>query len=66
MNFLNFIIYFGFNPEFPTTREISFSENIEYCASIMHNPNLENEFVQNCDLQKTNNYIMMTKKLYRN
>ncbi len=40
----------------------SYPENIEYCVSIMYNPNLEKEFYKNCDLDQVNRYIMDVKR----
>ncbi len=42
--------------------EKSYSENIDYCVSIMYNPNLEQEFYNNCDIKQVNNYIMNVKR----
>jgi len=40
----------------------NYPENIDYCVSIMYNPNLEQEFYVNCDLEQVNKYIMDTKR----
>jgi hypothetical protein len=42
--------------------EKTYPENIDYCVSIMYNPNLEDEFYKNCDLKEVNSYIMDTKR----
>jgi len=61
MELISFFIYFGFMTSNPNLENISFSENIEYCTNIIHNPNLEDEFSSNCDVQETNRYIMLVK-----
>jgi hypothetical protein len=42
--------------------EDTYSENIEYCANIIYNPNLEQEFYANCNLEQVNSYIIDTKR----
>ena len=61
MELLGFLLYFGFNSPNMDLQNISFSENIEYCTNIIHNPNLEQEFMNNCDLEETKRYIMFVK-----
>ena len=43
-------------------QNVSFSENIDYCTNIMHNPTLEKEFYNNCNSDEVNMYIMLVKK----
>jgi len=62
MGLYGFMLYFGFMTINPDLEQVSFSENIEYCTNIIHNPNLEEEFLSNCDLEETNRYIMMVKR----
>jgi len=62
MEIITFFVYFGFMPNNIEYQNISFSENIDYCTNIIHNPNLEDEFYLNCDLEETNEYIMIVKK----
>ena len=64
MELISFFIYFGFLPANIELENISFSENIDYCTNIMHNPNLEDEFINNCSLEETNKYIMLVKNNY--
>lgn len=66
MELLGFFLYFGFMTQNIELQNISFSENIEYCTNIIHNPNLEEEFRKNCDLEETNKYIMLVKTGFRN
>ncbi len=40
----------------------SYPENIEYCANIMHDPSMQQEFYKSCDLDQVNSYIMDTKR----
>jgi Fe2+ transport system protein B len=61
MEIISFFVYFGFMPNNIEYQNISFSENIDYCVNIIHNPNLEKEFYLNCDLEETNKYMMMVK-----
>lgn len=42
--------------------ENTYPENIEYCANIMYNPYLEQEFYANCDIKQVNRYIMDIKR----
>jgi hypothetical protein len=62
MEIITFFVYFGFMSNNIEYQNISFSENIDYCTNIIHNPNLEDEFYLNCDLEETNEYIMIVKK----
>ena len=64
MELLGFFLYFGFMTQNTDLENISFSENIDYCTNIIHNPNLEEEFMSNCDLEETNKYIMLVKNHY--
>jgi hypothetical protein len=64
MNLVTFVLYFGListsiKPEY---ENIVFSENIEYCTNIIHNPEMTQEFLETCDLKQTNKYIMMVKR----
>jgi len=64
MSLTGFVLYFGLmtasvNPDY---KNITFSENIEYCTNIIHNPNLEDEFNSVCSIKETNDYIMMVKR----
>jgi len=61
MELISFFIYFGFITNNPDMQDIGFSENIEFCTNIIHNPNLEEEFRNNCSLEETNRYIMLVK-----
>ncbi len=63
MDFLGFFLYFGFITSNVNLKNISFSENIEYCTSIIYNPELEEEFLNNCNLEETNKYIMSVKNI---
>lgn len=64
MNLATFVLYFGLlsTPINLDYENIVFSENIDYCTNIIHNPRLSEEFKSNCNLEETNNYIMMVKK----
>jgi hypothetical protein len=62
MEIIGFFVYFGFMPSNIKHEYISFSENIDYCTNIIHDPRKENEFLQNCDLEETNRHIMIVKK----
>ena len=64
MEILGFFLYFGFMTQNVELENISFSENIEYCTNIIHNPTLEEEFYNNCNLDETNRYIMLIKNHY--
>jgi len=64
MELLGFFLYFGFMTQNADLENISFSENIEYCTNIIHNPTLEEEFMNNCNLEETNRYIMLVKNHY--
>ncbi len=61
MELISFFIYFGFLPANIELENISFSENIDYCTNIMHDPRLEQEFYNNCNSDETNMYIMLVK-----
>lgn len=63
MDFLLFISLLGI----PSTGDLyvynSFvPENIEYCANIIHDPRMSNQFNSECNLEQTNNYIMSVKE----
>jgi len=59
MDFLSLLLIAGLNT---SNVENNYPENIEYCANIMYNPNLEQEFYANCDLKQVNSYIMDTQR----
>ena len=61
MDLMWFFVYFGFVINNTNLENIGFSENIEYCTNIIHNPDLEEEFLKNCNLKETNKYIMLVK-----
>jgi hypothetical protein len=61
MDIFWFFVYFGFFTSVPELQNISFSENIDYCTSILHNPNMQEEFMKECSLKQTNKYIMLVK-----
>ncbi len=56
------ILFYLAIPETINYDSLSFDENIDYCVSIIHNIRKEEEFLKNCDLEKTNKYIMSVKK----
>jgi hypothetical protein len=62
MEIISFVVYFGFMSSNFKYENISFNENIDYCTNIIHDPRKEDEFLKNCDLKETNNYIMIVKK----
>jgi hypothetical protein len=63
MGLLSLLLYYWFNEDLYLNQYI-FPENIEYCANIMYNPELKKEFDNDCNLDLTNNYILLTKKNY--
>ncbi len=64
MEIIGFFIYFGFFTSNTDLQNISFSENIDYCTNIIHNPEMEEEFYSECNLEETNKYIMLVKNHY--
>ena len=56
------ILFYLAIPETINYNYLSFDENIDYCVSIIHDIRKEEEFLENCDLEKTNKYIMSVKK----
>ena len=42
--------------------ENTYPENIEYCANIMYNPYMQDEFFKNCNEKQVNRYIMDTQR----
>lgn len=65
MELISFFIYFGFLPANVELKNIHFSENIDYCTNIMHNPNMEEEFYKNCNSDEVNMYVMLVKNHYK-
>lgn len=61
MELIGFVIYFGLLSSNIEQENISFSENIDYCTNIIHNPNMTDQFQKSCDLDETNKYIMLVK-----
>jgi len=59
MELLSFLLIAGLNT---SNVENNYPENIDYCVSIMYNPNLEQEFYANCNLNQVNSYIMDTQR----
>ena len=66
MEFLWFFLYFGFMTQNIELQNISFSENIEYCTNIIHNPTMQEQFEKKCNLEETNRYIMLVKSNFKN
>lgn len=61
MEMIAFYIYFSLMPTNISQEQIVFSENIDYCTNIMHNPNMVKEFYNSCNSDEVNTYIMMVK-----
>ena len=62
MELIIFFLNFGFLPANIEFEDISFSENIDYCTNIMHDPRLEFDYYNNCNSDEANMYIMLVKK----
>lgn len=65
MELISFFVYFWFLPANVNLNDISFSENIEYCTSIMFDPSREYEFYNNCNSDEVDMYISLVKNNFK-